>query len=148
MDSVSTIKCDKCPELVFDLPSSLKNHIKRDHQTSVNTKYRSGLTIVIEREADGKFMYTCGRSYGFSGAIRRHTKDCDGGNSGDTSVSGSTASATVMESRVMEESETSVNDLETEDVRLNCAGTFPLDSGPTNFTHHRGRRIAGNWLLH
>ena len=49
MNPVPSIKCGKCSK-AFCRRSALQNHVKRDHQTSVEVTFRSGSSITIERE--------------------------------------------------------------------------------------------------
>ena len=117
MNPVSSMKCGQCMR-TFERPSSLKDHVKHDHQSSIKLMFPSGSTMTIVRDVNGGFKCPCGRSYSSPRSIRRHVKDCRGS---DVNMSQSTVNEVTPSS--MEDKEKSVeNDLEMEDVRSGCIG--------------------------
>jgi uncharacterized C2H2 Zn-finger protein len=69
--------CAVCKD-IFRNRNDLKNHVKRDHQSSVKVKFQNGGVTEVKKREDGSFKCKCGKSFRVPGSLQRHAKRCNG----------------------------------------------------------------------
>ena len=69
------LHCSICKEL-FKTQSTLKNHIKHVHQSTVKIKLANGKVREITRSVDNGFECECGNVFQYPQSLFRHAKRC------------------------------------------------------------------------
>jgi len=67
--------CSICKD-IFRNHSDLKNHVRRDHQSSVKIKFQNGDVVEIKRAEDNTFKCRCERRFKLPTSLHRHAKNC------------------------------------------------------------------------
>lgn len=70
------LSCSVCKQL-FRSTTALRNHVRRQHQTSVKVKYRNGLVREIRRGDDDAFKCGCGKTLKHPLSLHKHVKQCN-----------------------------------------------------------------------
>ena len=70
-------KCLTC-ENIFRSRAKLKDHVKHDHQSSINIKFQDGDVVQIKRGEDNAFKCKCGKGFKLPVSLQRHGKNCKG----------------------------------------------------------------------
>ena len=71
------LTCVSCKK-IFRSRDDLKNHVRRDHQSSVTVTFLCGRTAIIKRGEDGMFKCGCEKRCRLPNSMQRHAKSCKG----------------------------------------------------------------------
>jgi len=69
------LSCSGCKE-VFRTRSTLKNHVKHIHQSTIKVRFSNGKVREIAKLSDDGFQCDCGKVFQYPQSMHRHARRC------------------------------------------------------------------------